>query len=211
MTTEHYIDKLLTRHPVLETCKSAILDAFFILKAGFEQGGKLLVCGNGGSASDAEHIVGELMKGFKQPRSILPALQSELASIHPRGKYIASKLQQALPAIALTGHTSLNTAVANDTDAQLIFAQQVMGYGKSGDILLGISTSGSATNVCDALIVAKALKLKTIGLTGKDGGRFKELCDVSIIAPEQSTEYVQELHLPIYHTLCSMLEDAFFS
>ncbi len=211
MNTEHYIDKLISRFPVLDACKTEISEAFLILKSGFECGGKLLVCGNGGSASDAEHIVGELMKGFKRQRKIPPELQSELTSIHPRGKYIASKLQRALPAIALTGHTSLNTAVANDTDAQLVFAQQVMGYGKSGDTLLGISTSGSAANVCDAFIVAKALNLKTIGLTGKDGGRFKQLCDVSIIAPEQSTEYVQELHLPIYHTLCSMLEDAFFS
>ncbi len=172
---------------------------------------KLLVCGNGGSASDAEHIVGELMKSFTQTRILAESVKTRLKAVSPdRGAYIAAKLQPALPAISLVSNISLNTAFSNDVDPHLIFAQQVLGYGREGDILMGISTSGNAENVINALITAKATGLKTIGLTGESGGKMSGYCDVVIRVKGIETFQIQELHLPVYHALCEMLEIYFF-
>lgn len=177
----------------------------------YEQGKKVLVCGNGGSCSDADHMVAELMKGFEHMRPIGESLKNQLAEIdEERGKYLASKLQTGLPAISLTAHSGLITAVANDTDAHLIYAQQVVGYGTSGDILIAISSSGDSQNVIDAMITAKAKGLTVIGLTGETGGKMKVFCDILINVPEKRTAFVQELHLPVYHTICAMVENHFF-
>lgn len=199
----HHLETLASRYPALRPCIPAIQEAFALLAHCFENGGKLLVCGNGGSAADADHIVGELMKGFYKKRP-LPAGT-------PVPHALAQKLQGALPAIALTGHTALSTAFLNDVDPNMIFAQQVYGYGNEGDVFLGISTSGNAQNVVAAAEVAAAKKITTIALTGQAGGRLAGICQCSICVPETVTAYVQELHLPVYHTLCAMLEEAFFA
>ena len=171
----------------------------------------MLVCGNGGSSSDSEHIVGELMKGFEHKRPLVESFKDRLVVISDeRGKYLSEKLQQALPAISLTSHCALITAIANDTDADLIFAQQVVGYGNPGDILLGISTSGNSQDIIDALITAKAKDMVVIGLTGESGGKMKQYCDILISVPGRRTTFVQELHLPVYHVLCLMVENHFF-
>jgi D-sedoheptulose 7-phosphate isomerase len=155
--------------------------------------------------------VGELMKGFENKRRIGETLKKQLIeSDEERGTYLAEKLQHALPAISLTAHTALITAVANDTDADLIFAQQVVGYGNRGDVLIGISSSGNSQNVIDAMITAKAKGMMVIGLTGETGGKMKRLCDILINVPGRRTAFVQELHLPVYHVLCLMVENHFF-
>jgi D-sedoheptulose 7-phosphate isomerase len=211
MTHKLILDKLITRYPVLAESLPDIENAYKLLENCYLQKKKLLICGNGGSASDAEHIVGELMKSFSLHRK-LPELTkiSLVKTSQERGSYLAEKLQPALRAIALTSHTALNTAFANDVDANLVFAQQVIGYGEKDDILLAISTSGNAENVNNALVTAKALGLKTIGLTGKSGGKLKENCDIVIGVNAHTTPEIQELHLPVYHALCLMLELHFF-
>lgn len=206
-----YIDELTGRYPVLEAVKEDILAAYEILRDSFEAGGKLLAAGNGGSCADSEHIVGELMKGFVKRRPVPEAFARALQEADPiRGDKLAEKLQQGLPAIALTGHAGLSTAYSNDVDGDLVFAQQLYGYGRPGDVFLGISTSGNSKNVLYAAAVAKAAGLKTIGLTGKDGGKLKEACDAAIVVPAFETYQIQELHLPVYHTLCLMLEEHFY-
>jgi D-sedoheptulose 7-phosphate isomerase len=171
----------------------------------------LLVCGNGGSAADAEHIVGELMKGFVKRRPLPNDVAEKLKNVdNDIGKYLGENLQQGLPAIALHTHTALSTACMNDIDGNIIYAQQVYGYGSEKDILLGISTSGNAKNVLYAMIAARAKGLKTIALTGGTGGEMKRHADVAIIVPETETYKIQELHLPVYHTLCLMIEEYFF-
>jgi D-sedoheptulose 7-phosphate isomerase len=178
----------------------------------FEAKGTLLVAGNGGSAADAEHIVGELMKGFVKKRPAPAAFVAKIQEIdRDAARYIGNNIQQGLPSIALSAHTALNTACINDIDGNIIYAQQVYGYGKAGDIFLGISTSGNAQNVLYALITAKAKNMNTIILTGGSGGAAAAYADVSIIVPETETYKIQELHLPIYHTLCLMVEGHFFS
>jgi len=210
MSDEQIFTELTARYPELESCKEDIFRAARALVRGYRNHGKLLVCGNGGSAADAEHIVGELMKSFEQKRDLDKETQERLRSADPsRGPLLAGKLQPGLPAIALNVHTSLTTAIANDTDANLIFAQQVMVYGSPGDILLGISTSGSTQNVLDALITARALGMTVIGLTGHDGGKMKSFCDILIRVPAHRTAEVQELHRPVYHTLCRITEQIF--
>lgn len=211
MSKNIQIERLLKRNNELTGLKTVIAKAASAIVKSFENGGKLLVCGNGGSSSDADHIVGELMKSFERKRPIKQKLKDKLTQQDEmRGTYLAEQLQQGLPAISLTTHVALTTAVANDIDADVIFAQQVTGYGNAGDILIGISTSGNSQNVIDALIVAKAKGLITIGLTGKTGGAMKEFCDILINVPEKRTASIQELHLPVYHTLCSLVEDHFF-
>lgn len=206
-----HIQQLTKRYSQLAGLKDEIDKAVKAIINCYEKGGKLLVCGNGGSASDSDHIVGELMKSFEGKRPVNQIIKTNLENVAgERGMYLSEKLQQGLPAISLTAHTSLNTAVANDIDANLIFAQQITGYGNSGDILIGMSTSGNSQNVIDALIVAKAKGLVTIGFSGKTGGKMKEFCDILINVPETRTAFVQELHLPVYHTLCLMAEDYFF-
>ena len=207
-----YITDLVNRYPVLEKCKKEIEEAYELLKRCYENEGKLLVAGNGGSASDAEHIVGELMKGFVLPRKLDQKSAKSLISVDEEmGCELADKLQGALPAIALVDHVALSTAYLNDVDPLLGFAQQVNGYGVENDVFLGITTSGNSQNILYACTVAKAKGMKVIALTGKNGGKVKDLADVSIIVPEQETYKIQELHLPIYHCLCLMLEKTFFS
>jgi D-sedoheptulose 7-phosphate isomerase len=196
---------LIERHPALECCADDIARAFEIMRDSFRAGGKTLFCGNGGSAADAEHWCAELMKGFEKKRPLDAALKSRLPGD------VADVLQGALPAIPLTGFISLSTAFANDVRGDLIFAQMVLGLGRPGDVLVGISTSGNSKNVCHALEVAKARDLKTIGLTGRGGGRVVELSDVAISVPAIRTCEVQEYHLPVYHCISLMLEDEFFA
>jgi len=205
------LNELSARFPQLALLKMVILEAAGCLIRCYEQGGKVLVCGNGGSCSDADHIVGELMKGFEHHRPLSQPLKAALIkSGGERGSYLAEKLQQGLPAISLAAHSALVTAVANDTDPSLVFAQQVAGYGKAGDILIALSTSGNSQNVVDAIIAAKALGLTAIGLTGETGGLMKNHCDLLINVPEKRTARVQELQLPVFHALCMMVEAHFF-
>ena len=205
------LKELMERYPVLMPVKEDIFKTYEILRDAFLQDGTLLIAGNGGSCADAEHIVGELMKGFRKRRPLDEALQHSLAMENTsHGADLARSLQGSLRAIALDGHPGLSTAFANDVDADMIFAQQVCGYGDRDDVFLGISTSGNSKNVDYAVTVAKAKGLSVVGLTGKDGGLLGKRADVAVIVPETETFKIQELHLPIYHALCLMLEEAFF-
>lgn len=205
------LEELIRRYPVLEAVRQPLVDAYELLAACYERGGKLLIAGNGGSCADAEHIVGELMKGFCSRRPLTEELKERMRQADPdHGGRLADCLQGSLMAIALDGHPGLSTAFANDVDADMVFAQQLCGYGSVGDVFLGISTSGNSQNVDYAVTVAKAKGISVIGLTGRDGGKLGRRADVSIIVPEQETYKIQELHLPIYHALCLMLEERFF-
>jgi phosphoheptose isomerase len=206
------IEKITIKYPELEVCIDDIHDSLQLLIQTFRKGGKLLLCGNGGSASDCEHIVGELMKGFMTKRP-LSVDQSAIFTkkFGAQGHYLANHLQGALPAISLVSHTSLLSAVSNDVAADMVFAQQVYGWGNLGDIVMGISTSGNSPNIIHAMQVAKAMGLHTIGLTGKHGGRLTEVCDIVIRVPSESTPDIQERHLPIYHMLCTLVEEELFS
>ena len=207
-----HIDLLMERYPSLESAKNDIVAAYLLLEESYKNGGKLLVAGNGGSAADAEHIVGELMKGFKLPRKPEADFAEKLVEENQElGAVLAENLQGALPAIALDGHPALSTAYMNDCEPLLCFAQQVNGYGKSGDVFLGISTSGNSKNVLFAATTAHAKGMKVIGLTGAKDSKLKDMSDVCIKAPQTETYMIQELHLPIYHCLCLMLEDRFFA
>ena len=206
-----HLQSLTERYPQLKPINAEIRTAFEIIAESYSNGGKLLIAGNGGSAADAEHIVGELMKSFVKKRTLpdsfiknINILDSEISD------YLASNLQPGLPAIALTGHSSLNTAAINDIDGNITFAQQVYGYGKENDVFLGISTSGNAKNIIYAAVTAKAKDMKVIALTGSSGGKLKQYADISIIIPETETYKIQELHLPVYHCMCLMIEDRFF-
>lgn len=208
---EKHIDLLIERYPVLEKCKQDIIDAYLLMEDCYKKGGKLLVAGNGGSASDSEHIVGELMKAFKLPRPLDNEFKEKLVSEDEElGQVLAENLQGALPAIALDGHIALSTAYMNDCEPSLCFAQQVNGYGKPEDVFLGISTSGNSKNVLYAATTAHAKGLKVIGFTGDNESKLSEMADVCVRAPQTETYMVQELHLPIYHCWCLMLEDRFF-
>ena len=206
-----HLDLLIERYPVLKPCREDILNAYYLLEDAYAHGNKLLVAGNGGSAADSEHIVGELMKGFVQQRkpddSFRKRLQEEDEEL---GSVLADSLQGALPAIALDGHPALSTAYMNACEPLLCFAQQVNGYGKAGDVFLGISTSGNSKNVLYALTTAHAKGMKVIGLTGAKSSKVEQMSDVCIKVPQAETYMIQELHLPVYHCLCLMLEDRFF-
>lgn len=207
-----HIDLLVERYPSLESARNDIVAAYLLLEESYENGGKLLVAGNGGSAADAEHIVGELMKGFKLSRKPEADFAEKLVEENQElGSVLAENLQGALPAIALDGHPALSTAYMNDCEPLLCFAQQVNGYGKSGDVFLGISTSGNSKNVLYAATTAHAKGMKVIGLTGAKDSKLKDMSDVCIKAPQTETYMIQELHLPIYHCLCLMLEARFFA
>lgn len=207
-----HIDLLVERYPSLESAKEEIIEAYLVLEESYDNGGKLLVAGNGGSAADAEHIVGELMKGFKMPRKPEADFVEKLVAENQElGVVLAENLQGALPAIALDGHAALSTAYMNDCEPLLCFAQQVNGYGKAGDVFLGISTSGNSKNVLYAATTARAKGMKVIGLTGAKDSKLMDMSDVCIKAPQTETYMIQELHLPIYHCLCLMLEDKFFN
>ncbi len=206
-----WIDRLGTRYPDLAPCLPDVEQAYVILHHAFTHSRKLLICGNGGSAADSEHIVGELMKGFYQKRPLPPRMREALQATDPAmGRILADRLQGALPAISLVSQTALITAFANDVDADLVFAQQVYGYGQPGDVLMSISTSGNSRNVLYALHTARALGMRTIGLTGQGGGQMSNAADVTIRVPETQTADIQERHLAVYHALCAQLEEDLF-
>ena len=212
MTYLDILQDLLCRYPTLATAKQDIIAAYTAMQQCFASGGKLLTAGNGGSAADAEHIAGELMKCFAKKRPLSPEHRAALVAADPgRGQALADMLQETLPVISLTGHAALSTAVMNDSDAVAIFAQQVWGWGKPGDILLAISTSGNAENLLLATAAAKARGMKVILMTGTEGGKLAPLADIAVRVPQTETYLVQELHLPLYHALCRMLENHFFA
>ena len=206
-----YIAQLIERYPVLTSVENEIRTAYQVLEKAYTNHKKLLVGGNGGSCADAEHIVGELMKGFVKKREIPEKMQERLLGLDQElGKHLANGLQSSLRAIAITGHAGFSTAFANDVDPEMTYAQQVNGYGDEGDVLLAISTSGNAKNLVYAALTARAKDMPVILLSGKDGGKLRAIADVSIVVPNQETYQIQELHLPIYHALCLQLEDKFF-
>jgi len=206
------IRKLIDAYPELSACREDVEKAATLLISAYRQGGKLLLCGNGGSASDCEHIVGELMKGFASRRSLPAERRRRFTDAFPtEGDVIADRLQGALPAISLISHTSLLSAYANDVSAEMMFAQQVYGYGQPGDVLLGLSTSGNSLNVVRAFQVAKAMGVATVAMTGRSGGRLADIADVAVRVPYDGTPEVQERHLPIYHAICIILEKEFFA
>ena len=203
--------RLIDLYPELVICEEDIQKAIQILSDCFSAKGKLLVCGNGGSAADSEHIVGELMKGYMSKRPLPETIRKKfLTANNQQELYLADHLQGALPAISLVSQSSLISAFANDVSADLVFAQQVYGFGQPGDVLLGISTSGNAKNVNYAMQTARAIGMKTIGLSGPDGGKMNDYSDVIILVPGESTPAIQERHLPVYHTICAVLEQEFF-
>lgn len=206
-----HIDLLLERYPVLERIRENIIEAYLIMEECYLNGGKLLIAGNGGSAADAEHIAGELMKRFKILRPVSSEYAEKLVAVDAeRGSALAKNLECSLMAIPLVAHEALTTAYINDVDGLGVFAQQLFGYGRKGDVFLGISTSGNSKNVMNATVVARASGIKVIGLTGAKGGELAEVSDVAVKVPETETYMIQELHLPIYHCWCLMLEDKFF-
>lgn len=206
-----HIELLISRYPSLEAIKQDIIDGYLIMEECYLNGGKLLIAGNGGSAADSEHIAGELMKRFKIQRPVGKELADKLQSIDDiRGAELAKSLECSLMAIPLVAHEALTTAYINDVDGLGVFAQQLFGFGKPGDVFLGISTSGNSENVMRATVVARAMGIKVVGLTGKNGGELASVADAVIKVPETETYMVQELHLPIYHCWCLMLEDKFF-
>lgn len=210
-STLREVEILIERYPTLAQLKTPLVDCVELLKSAFENGDKLLACGNGGSAADSLHIVGELMKDFRMARPLPAELTANLRAQFPdEADYYAGNLQGALPVISLVSEISLTTAYGNDRASDLAFAQQVIGYGKPGDVLLAISTSGNSANVLHAVRIAKAMGLKIVSLTGETGGKLKELSDILINVPSKVTYQIQELHLPVYHMLCLALETELF-
>jgi len=207
----NHINELIKRYPILEACKAEIEEAINRIIACYKADGTVLLCGNGGSSADAQHIAGELMKEFCKKRPLSGAEKEKLILVDPEtGYFLAEKLQTPLRAICLNGLPSLSTAFANDVDPLLVLAQQAYAYARENDILIGISTSGNAENVIFAAVAAKAKKAYTIGLTGGTGGKMKEVYDLIIKVPEHETHLIQELHLPVYHAICREVEEAFF-
>ena len=209
---DKHIDLLMKRYPILKECRQSIVDAYLIMEDCYKHDGKLLIAGNGGSAADSEHIAGELMKRFKTPRPVTNAFKEKLKAVDPvRGANLAKNLERSLMAIPLVAHEALSTAYMNDVDGLGVFAQQLFGFGRFGDVFLGISTSGNSKNIMSATVVARALGIKVIALTGAQGGELASVADVAVKVPESETYMIQELHLPVYHCWCLMLEDKFFS
>ena len=208
---QKHLDLLMVRYPQLEVCKSDIEKAYLLLEEAYLGDHKLLIAGNGGSAADSEHIAGELMKKFRSSRPVPDDYRKKLIEIDPiRGVDLANNLEKGLMAIPLVAHEALTTAYINDVDGLGVFAQQLYGFGRKGDVFLGISTSGNSRNVMSATVVARASGIKVIGLTGESGGELAKVADVCIRVPENETFMIQEMHLPVYHCLCLMLEDRFF-
>jgi D-sedoheptulose 7-phosphate isomerase len=207
----YYIEHLIERYPILVSLKENIANAINLLIDTTKNNGTYLVCGNGGSAADSDHIVGELMKGFVLKRTITNDLSERILQKYPEDyQYLTSNLQQGISAISLVSHNALISAFSNDKAPDLIFAQQVLGYGKSGDTLIAISTSGNSKNVVHAAQIAKVMGLNVISLTGNTGGKLRDLSDVLINVPEIETYKIQEYHLPIYHCICLAIENEFF-
>lgn len=208
---QEIVAAMCERHPALGVCRDAVMDAAELMIRCYSRGGTVLCCGNGGSAADAGHIVGELVKGFKLDRhvraSAAEALQNVDTDLGPR---LVSGLQEGLPAIDLAAHGALTTAFANDRDPALVYAQQTYVYGRPDDLLIGLSTSGESANIIAALAVARTMGISTIGMTGRGGGTVTRWSDVAICVPADETAAVQEMHLPVYHTLCEIVEDHFF-
>ena len=200
----HILDQFVAVTPALEKCRNQIAETFELMSASFRNSGKLLLCGNGGSAADCEHISGELLKGFTSKRTLSDKEQNTLPP------ELAGKLQGGLPAIPLPSFQSLSTAFANDVAPELVFAQSVWALGSPGDVLLGLSTSGNSLNVVRAFQAARAKEVKIVSLTGESGGALLEYSDICIRVPEKETYLVQQLHLPVYHCLCMMLETELF-
>lgn len=208
---QKHIDLLISRYPALKQIEEDIINAYLVMEQCYLKDSKLLVAGNGGSAADAEHIAGELMKRFKIPRPVTGEFAEALKKTDAvRGEKLAKNLEQGLMVIPLVAFEALSTASLNDVDGDTVFAQQLFGFARSGDVFLGISTSGNSKNIMYASVVARALGLKIVALTGKDGGELARIADVAVIVPENETYMIQELHLPIYHCWCLMLEDRFF-
>jgi len=205
MITSPHLENLVTRYSALEECRPDIQRAFALLSAAFLSNGKLLLCGNGGSASDSEHWAGEMLKGFAHSRPLPAAMRQGLPS------EMAARLQWAFPVVPLTGFPSLATAFSNDVDPEYVFAQLLLALGKAGDVLGALSTSGNSANVCRAAEVARARNISVLALTGATGGKLKALADVCICVPATHTPHIQEFHLPIYHCLSLMLEEAFMA
>jgi len=205
------MEKLLKRYPALEAVSEEIRAALSLLTETYKKGGKLLLCGNGGSASDCDHIVGELMKSFKTERPLAPALKESLESLGEDGVYLASTLEAGLPAVSLCEHNSLSTAYSNDRAPDATFAQQLSVLGREGDTLLALTTSGNSRNCVLAAVTAKAKGMNVIAITGEGGGSIAGLADVTLKLPEKETYLVQELTLPVYHFLCAELEKYFFT
>lgn len=211
MKSEAYLEDLVVRYPQLQVCHADILETYELMRQTYEAGGKLLVAGNGGSCADADHIVGELMKGFCLRRQIQASFVEKMKAVDEEaGIYLGDCLQGALPALALHTQQALATAYLNDVDGESMMAQTLYGYGTEKDCFLAISTSGNSANIIYAAVVARAKGMKVIALAGRDGGKLKELADVSIIVPLQETFQIQEMHLSVYHCLCLMLEEYFF-
>ena len=204
MTASEHLQARLTTHPELKDACVQLQQFFDILVKAFERGGKLLICGNGGSCADAEHIAGELMKGFLLPRPLPEYVREKLP------QDLAQGLQQGLPVISLCGHPALHTAWCNDANPSLVYAQQVMALGKKGDVLLTISTSGNSVSCSQAAVVANALGLTTVALTGEKQSKLSDISSLTVFAPSNETYRVQEYHLCLYHTLCAMTEAYFF-
>lgn len=205
------LNELLKRYPSLALCDEEITHAINLLCDSYQSGGKLLLCGNGGSCADCEHITGELMKGFLSKRSLCEEHQNKFDILYGAdGKKMAEKLQYGFPTIPLPALSGLVSAFSNDVDAELVYAQMVWGFGKPQDVLLGISTSGNAENVCNACMTAKAKGMSCIGLSGSARGKMDDICDFVIHAPASETYKIQELHLPIYHAICAEVEERLF-
>lgn len=206
-----FIHRVTECYPLLKQLAPVLEQATEMIICSIQAKGKILVCGNGGSAADAEHIVGELLKGFLLPRRITQEQTAALVVAFPdSGAQLAKNLQQAIPAISLVSGVSFPTAFANDVTAEYVFAQQVFGLAKEGDILWGLSTSGNSRNLLRAFQVARAFKVKTLGFTGRDGGDMAALCDVEVRVPHYETPVIQEMHMPMYHAICAELEAHLF-
>lgn len=211
LCAEKPLQRMLERYPELRVAEQDIAAAYQVMAVSYAAGGKLLLAGNGGSAADAEHIVGELMKGFRRKRRISPEFAQSLVEQDAElGAVLAQHLQGTLPALTMSGHIALSTAYLNDCDPLLCFAQQVNGFGRAGDVFWAISTSGKSKNILYAAVTARAKGMKVVGLTGNVQSPLHSLCDVCICVPAKEAYQVQELHLPIYHCLCMMLEETFF-
>ncbi len=210
MNALKHLEILVQGYPQLKATKRKIEQAFYSIAKSYTNGGKLLLCGNGGSACDCEHIAGELMKGFLLKRPLTEPEKQTLNGFGAEGNLLANNLQRALPVLVLSGLPGLSSAFGNDVDPKLVFAQQAYAYASSRDVLLAISTSGNAENVYLAAYAAKSRGASVIGLTGRSGGKLKEICDIIVDVPQAETYLVQELHLAVYHSLCIMLEEHFF-